>query len=195
MATSYASIPKDLKNIQGVWAVMNNINTHIERIVDARLDGMIKAAALVRWETEHGYPKTPVDYGNLRASWFVVSARGKIVRGGGKPHTPGGEADKFKGPKAGEIAAQHMAVLTEMQGKARSLADINGGPFVIMGYSANYSFYVHEMLGRGGKEVNWSRPKSGAKWFEIALKKQRNNILKLVKSGTGVKIKGFTHAE
>jgi hypothetical protein len=177
----------ELKNIQGVYDVFNNINAYIEQMKTATLAGMIKAAALVRWETEHGPRRTPVDYGNLRSSWFVVSSKGSIVRGGGTSHTETGLAEKFTGPKGAEVAGSHAATLSEMKTKANILSKVNGGPFVIMGYSANYAFYVHEMLGTAsGKTVNWSRKKSGPHWFIMALKKQRNNMLGVIAGTSSV---------
>lgn len=47
---------------------------------------------------------------------------------------------------------------------------------VIFGYSANYALFVHEMIG----PVNWTRPNSGNKWFEYAIKRNFNRILALI---------------
>lgn len=44
------------------------------------------------------------------------------------------------------------------------------------GYSANYALYVHEMIG----PTKWSRPNSGAKWFEYAIKRNVNRILHII---------------
>jgi hypothetical protein len=54
---------------------------------------------------------------------------------------------------------------------------------VIFGYSANYALYVHEMIG----PVNWSRPNSGAKWFEYAIKRNYNRILALIAGRAKIK--------
>jgi len=37
--------------------------------------------------------------------------------------------------------------------------------YIMFGYTANYALFVHELLG----EINWSRPNSGAKWFQYAI--------------------------
>ena len=49
-------------------------------------------------------------------------------------------------------------------------------PIVIMGFSANYAAFVHEMVG-----ANFTEPGSGAKWFEAALKRNHNKLLDIVK--------------
>ena len=59
-----------------------------------------------------------------------------------------------------------------------------GKSVVVFGYSANYALYVHEMLGA----INWSRPNSGAKWFEYAIKRNVDRILAIIAGN--VKIKG-----
>jgi hypothetical protein len=173
--------------MDGIRSVVEGINKELMNIRGHTLGGLIKATALIRHETEHGAVKTPVDLGNLRASWFVVSSKGSIVRGGGAGHTPEGMSKSFKGPNAESIAKGHTGMLKEMQGKVNILSNIYKGPFVIMGYSANYTFYVHEMIGVVGYKSKenprgWSRSGSGPKWFEAALKKHRNNIVKIVGS-------------
>ena len=42
------------------------------------------------------------------------------------------------------------------------------GPSIIIGFTANYAVFVHEMVDRG-KGINWSRPGSGPKFFETSL--------------------------
>lgn len=54
---------------------------------------------------------------------------------------------------------------------------------VVFGYSANYALYVHEMIG----PVNWSRPNSGAKWFEYAIKRNSDRILAIIAGRSKVK--------
>jgi len=49
------------------------------------------------------------------------------------------------------------------------------GPGLVMGFSANYAVYVHEMVG-----AHFRRPGAGAKWFEAALKRNHNKMLKII---------------
>jgi hypothetical protein len=54
---------------------------------------------------------------------------------------------------------------------------------VVFGYSANYALYVHEMIG----PTNWTRANSGAKWFEYAIKRNRDRILALIAGRSKIK--------
>lgn len=59
---------------------------------------------------------------------------------------------------------------------------------VRMGYWANYAAFVHEMtVPPYTKPINWSRPGSGAKWFEIAIKRNEKEIIRIVAQHTNVK--------
>ena len=59
------------------------------------------------------------------------------------------------------------------------------------GYSANYALYVHEMLGAlregGGKAINWSRPNSGAKWFQYAIQRNIKRITHIIFKNAKIK--------
>ena len=62
-------------------------------------------------------------------------------------------------------------------------------PQVLFGYDvspeaeggAPYAWYVHEMTTEAYGQVNWTRPGSGPKWFEIALKREKQTMLGIVK--------------
>jgi len=53
-------------------------------------------------------------------------------------------------------------------------------PAVLMGFTANYALYVHEMMDSGGKKINWSRPNSGPKFFEAAIKRNVKKIIEII---------------
>lgn len=66
-------------------------------------------------------------------------------------------------------------------------------PGLLIGFTAAYAVYVHEMLGRKieisssgtehkfrRKTINWSRPGSGPKYLEAHVKSNTNNILKII---------------
>lgn len=48
-------------------------------------------------------------------------------------------------------------------------------PVVRLGFSANYAWFVHEMVG-----ANFQRPGAGAKFLEAALKRNKDTILKTI---------------
>lgn len=46
-----------------------------------------------------------------------------------------------------------------------------------LGYSAPYAMWVHEMLGA----VNWTEPGSGAKWLQIAMRREQKGMVRIVR--------------
>ena len=58
---------------------------------------------------------------------------------------------------------------------------------LLMGFNANYAVFVHEMVDKESKKINWSRPGSGPKFFEKALKRNHKKILRII--GTNARIK------
>lgn len=49
------------------------------------------------------------------------------------------------------------------------------GPAIELGFSANYALYVHEMMG-----ARFKRPGAGAKFLEEALKRNANEIVRII---------------
>jgi len=61
----------------------------------------------------------------------------------------------------------------------------NGNPFIIMGYSgakAPYAIYVHEMIG-----ANFKEPGSGAKWFQSALWRNKDRIMRIIQENARIR--------
>lgn len=181
---------RGVTGLKGVRNVVRNINIQLASIQGRTLKGMLMGAALIHNETEKGTVKVPVDTGNLRHSWFIVSSAAKIVSGGGKTRTVDGGGG-FTGPNAGRMAAEHSAMLKSMKARAYAYSSINDGPFVFMGYSANYAFWVHEMLDVGPwdevEKKGFKRKGSGPKWFEYAIKKQEPNIINIIRKNARIK--------
>lgn len=68
---------------------------------------------------------------------------------------------------------------------------LQAGRVVLFGFSANYALYVHEMVegepwGEGGVVgiINWSRPNSGPKFLEAALKRNTREIMRILQANT-----------
>lgn len=57
---------------------------------------------------------------------------------------------------------------------------------VKFGFTANYALWVHEMVGDGGKEINWNEPGSGPKFMEEALKRNEKKILEILGENTKI---------
>lgn len=59
---------------------------------------------------------------------------------------------------------------------------MKGRPVVRLGFSANYAWYVHEMVG-----ANFQRPGAGAKFFEAALKRNQGKMLDVIRQEASIK--------
>jgi len=168
--------------VKGEEVVMANLNRQLEGIKNRSMKGLIMAAAFIRNETEKVPPLTPIDTGNMNASWFVVTAD-RIVKGRGTP--------KFEGKDAGELSTDHTSTLSEAQGevKTQSMGDKR---VLMMGYSANYSGFVHEMIGanfnpKNRKGTKRRREGAGPKWLESAIKRNTGKIVQIVKDNAQIK--------
>lgn len=60
-------------------------------------------------------------------------------------------------------------------------------PQIKIGYTAKYAMYVHEMTQPPYGVVNWSRPGSSAKWFEIHLDRDKQEMLDIIADEASVK--------
>ena len=160
--------------LKGLAAVEARLNLEIEGIKNRSLKGLIKCAAFIREQTEHSQPLTPVDYGNLRASWFVVTAKST-------PATKGGKT--FRGPNAGKIAEQKASAITTGQGEIASM-DTKDKKFLMMGYGANYAGFVHEFI---DGIVHFKRVGARTKWFQEHLYKNTGKMVEIVKENAQIK--------
>jgi len=87
------------------------------------------------------------------------------------------------GPTAGQVKALKKQGIYREQGTGNLRAtwfaipvNLPAGPAVICGFSAGYAVYVHEMIGA----VNWTRPGSGPKFFQSALRRNQDKILQII---------------
>lgn len=55
-------------------------------------------------------------------------------------------------------------------------------PAIRLGFTADYAWYVHEMVG-----ANFQRPGAGAKFFEASLKNNQGKILDIIKREAGLR--------
>ena len=140
-----------------------NLKNHTNR-------GLVQFALHIRRRTETKPPYTPVDRGNLRASWFIASQTGIV-------EDVLGFSGDFKTPRKhhitkGELAAQHRAVQAAALSEVRS----HNEPNVMFGYSANYAFVVHEKI----EAEHWSREGSGPKWLEAHMNGSIDTFKKII---------------
>jgi hypothetical protein len=117
-----------LSHIKGLDKVMNNLNKEINKIKGASMEGLIEATILIENDMDRTPPLIPIQYGNLRGSFF------------------------------------------------RDPRYVKGDPTVRFGFSASYAWWVHENVG-----ANFRRPGAGAKFLEAALKRNQEEILKIIR--------------
>lgn len=58
---------------------------------------------------------------------------------------------------------------------------------LVMGFSSNYAVFVHEMVDRGSRRINWKRPGSGPKFFEAALRRNTKQIFQIIAKNARIK--------
>ena len=155
--------------LSGLDKVMKNLNNEISKIENRSLKGMIRSTIIIRRSMEDTTPTIPVDQGNLRASWFTVSSKGETAQG---------STAAFKGEDAGKMSAQHSSTISS----AKAALATERRPVVMMGFSANYAGWVHEMIG-----VNWKRPGSGAKFFQAAIRRNFRPVLRAIANDAKIK--------
>lgn len=165
--------------IEGFEEVVSNLNKELERVKAGSLRGLVLAAAHIRRATETAPPLTPVDLGNLRASWFTVSPKGKMTA----EDAAGIPTGTFKGYQKSRLAEGHKATIAE--GKAILGAKYPNKQAVMIGYTAHYALYVHEGPG-GNQGADFQRPGAGIKWFEAAVKRNVGTILKIVRDNAQI---------
>ena len=158
-------------NLTAEFAVIQaRLNLELKKVEGGTVEGLMEASIHIRRETEATEPLTPIDKGNLRQSWFSVAAKGKAK-------DPVGSG-RFKGPKASEMKADHITLISESKGRA----SVSKEPVVIMGYSVNYAAPVHEMIGN-----EFKRPGAGPKWLESAVYRNRDKIVRIVADNARIK--------
>lgn len=148
------------KGLIGVDKVMVNINREMMKIQGRSVKGLIKAAIVIRRDMDKTPPLIPVDLGNLRASFFVITATGIPVTGG-----------NFRGGVPG-MASDHKSVISN----AKTKASVAGHLIVILGFSANYARAVEESR----RFKKGKRPGSGPRFFESSLNRNSGLVVQIV---------------
>jgi hypothetical protein len=160
--------------IRGFDEMIKELNRELERIPGATIQGLIKGARLIRETTETVPPLTPVDLGNLRASWYVVTSQ-NVIRVGKSPAfkqgvNSHGYEDKELVNKLREGHGHELASAKTLAGQSKFK------PSIVIGYSAFYAGFVHENL----EATEWTRSGSGPKWFQSAVYANLSKIINIV---------------
>lgn len=165
------TIQRDFRMIEA------NLNKELAKLGIKANKGLLLAAIEIRRDMDTTPPMIPVDLGNLRASSFIVTKKNAHpsvvsmqIRGG--QFVNGTPADVLI-----KLQQGHPIAIAEAQNE---LGQFPIG--VALGFSAYYAAPVHEMVQsyKTGSPVNWSRPGSGAKFFQAALYRNFNKIVSIV---------------
>lgn len=176
----------------GMDMVLRNLSKEIEGIKGRSMKGLIRATIIVRRSMDKDQPKIPVDVGNLRSSYFVVTSGGETPEGSTAVFRddPKAKSSSLSGTAAA-MASRHAAVVNQNRLAISGSQNL----YVVFGFSAFYAWYVHEKLGASTEETwgvlyeamgqsfngtRWSRPGSGPKFFESALNRSKQQMLDVI---------------
>lgn len=153
-------MPPGLK-LKGLSTVLNNLNREVGEIEKNAKRGMFNAARLVRQSTETKEPKVPVDTSNLRNSWTQA-----IV--------PQPDPTKIR-LRFGYTAAYAFFVHEKVDG----IGGDGGGDAGALAATGSGAF------GGGFVNPNWKRPGSGPKWFQVAINREKDAMVKELAAAAG----------
>lgn len=143
--------------LKGVKKFMKQLNQEIRDLEGRTLEGLIQAVIELQREAE---PGTPIDVGNLRASWFSVTYKGESI----------GIA-QFTGQDASSLKANHNKIIQQATQVVKQLGS-DAQPVVLFGYTANYAVFVHENV-----DAKFKRPSARARWLYAAMQSARSRML------------------
>lgn len=163
--------------LHGFEKVERNLNKALSGIKSQTTEAFIAVAKDIHYDADLTTPTIPVNTGDMRQSRFIVSNKGLISWGRkavfkGERYASGGYK---KGRSPGYMMGDHRATIQHFL----SVAGAKRHPTVILGYTAWYAVYPHEMgIGsvRSGAAIRWTRPGSGPKFFQSALYRKAKNI-------------------
>jgi len=149
---------------KGLDKILKNLNKEIRGIKGSTQHGLTRAALLVK---SRALKQTPIDTGNLRASAYVIDG------------SSGKQAPLSK--MISESLRQKMTMrgYEYTGGEPPNIQEItaSGDPWAVIGYTASYAAYVHEINPEGG----YKAPNTNWKFLEFAISDSRRDILNIIK--------------
>lgn len=164
--------------LKGMDVVMANLNKEIELIKNGSMRGLILSAAHIRRKTNdegNASNLTPVDKGNMNASWFVVTPTSTPPVLGSKTFSNDSVGSKVKAAHTGTVEQARAEVIAMSSGTKK---------FLMMGYSAPYSGFVHEFI---DPNITWKRIGSNAKWLQNTIYENKDKILSIIANESQIK--------
>jgi len=155
-------VSKTTEGLRGLNTVLRNLSREVSKIEGRTLKGLIRGAIIIKRSMYTVAPTVPIDEGNLRGGFFIVTSTGNAKEG---------KEGKFQGADASKLSADHAAVIDLAIARAKK----SGMPSVVLGFSAYYGVYVHENVG-----VNFTKEGSGAKFFISAVDRTADEVLQVI---------------
>jgi len=149
----------------GVREVKAALNAKLLAIKGGTMKGLLIAATHIKEDMEVTPPVIPVDTGALRAAFKI------IPKSAYRTTKAGVQVDAVE---LGWPDTQILKKIKDKNGKVISSKMVD-----------NYAAYVHEMTSPPYGDINWSRPNSGPKFFEYALKRNAPVIVQIIKQTIG----------
>ena len=163
-------------HIRGFEAVMIKLQGEINKMKKKSERGLVEAALFIRHDTERTPYITPRDYGNLRASWIIVSKSGL-------ENDPLNYSGHFKRNAKKNISiATFKMWYSDAIAEARAIVSANiERASVMFGYTANYAMYVHENM-----DAQFSQENSGPKWFQESMDRNQSKFIQIIRETSKV---------
>lgn len=143
--------------IKGMDSVLRNLNREISKLKSKSEAGLVESGLYIKAQA---LPKTPVEFGNLRGSGYVVSQN--------SDDSPG----HFSGPDSVRLSSEHGVTKSQAKGMATARKNVIG---VVVGFSAYYAIYVHEI------QKAYKAPGTQWKYLETAVKENSQKILDIIR--------------
>jgi hypothetical protein len=176
--------------IQRDFAIINkNLNIELRRIKKRTTKGLLLAVIEIRRSMDLQAPLIPVDFGNLRASFFIVTKNTveadlksyEVTTAKFRKVSPT-TGERLSSEKLAKLNTEHKQGIEEARGEVNQFPD---QPVVMLGFSAFYAAPVHEMV---GENINWNRFRSGPKFFQAAVYNNFDTIVKTVYLNTRIRV-------
>ena len=152
---------------RGLPTVIKNLNDQIALIKGRTLKGLIRGSSVIKETMDSTPPTIPVDTGNMRHSWFTVTNNGGVIAGRNPSFVP----SKYNDRDLGRLSSDHARAISEAGALVKGKE-----PAVALGFSAYYTMWVHENIG-----ATFTKPGSGAKFFESAVKASSRKVLDMIR--------------
>ena len=182
--------PSKITGVTGLDEVIAETNRAVMEVENRTMSGLIRAVAMLRKDMDKVMPKIPVDTGNLRASWFVITSRGGIPSGS----SPRFQKARTVKTKSGEMVEESVDIEKLVKGHVQTLMEAKSimdtvpiyQEAIAFGFGAYYALYVHEMM-----NAKFKRRGAGPKYFQAAIRRNAVKMLALIIKEARMKETGY----